>query len=336
LHLAKLWLKDCEEDHGSCNKSLGSSFLPTRVLSIRNTSPRLCLTSALPRTELVRYAALSHCWGSLDDLIRLTKANLIEFQREIPPTALCKTFRDAIEITKALGLDYLWIDSLCIIQDDGEDWKIEASLMCEVYSCCAVSIAASSAENGNGGCLFPRDPQRRWIQRVEVITEKAPAEFILLNRGISKQCIEDTPLATRAWALQEHVLAPRTLHFSSSQIYWECREKQACESLPRGLPGYHFGSNVKTWLDWAPIVQEYSSRTLTYPGDKLPALAGLAEKVHEETKNTYIAGLWLETLAWDLLWTTAAVVYQYQKPKYSNGPLDLEPSWSWAAVDSPV
>jgi hypothetical protein len=93
---------------------------------------------------------------------------------------------------------------------------------------------------------------------------------------------------------------------------------------------------MKTWLDWASIVHDYSSRSLTYPGDKLPAVARLAEKVNEETNNTYIAGLWLETLAWDLLWQTTAVAYQYQKPKYSNGPLDLAPSWSWAAVDSPV
>ncbi|KAE9374785.1 HET-domain-containing protein [Stipitochalara longipes BDJ] len=339
LVLAKFWLNNCEGNHKSCNQSraLEPSFRPTRLLSVGDTLPRLCLTSVIPRTESLRYAALSHCWGSLDDLIRLNKANIIDFQREIPPAALCKTFRHAIETTRALGLPFLWIDSLCIIQDDDDDWTAEASLMCEVYSCCTVSIAASSSMDGNGGCFFSRDPERRWVQRVELVRDNVPTEFVLLlNRGIRKQCIEDTPLSTRAWALQEHVLAPRTLHFSSSQIYWECQEKEACETLPRGFPGNYRGSNMKTGLTWDVIVQDYSSRILTYPGDKLPAVAGLAQKTYEETKMTYVAGLWLETLAWDLLWNTRAFIYRYHKPKYSNGPLHLAPSWSWAAVDTPI
>jgi hypothetical protein len=336
LFLTKAWLKNCEDSHKSCSKFSETSFHPTRLLSVSETSPRLCLTSTLPRTASLRYAALSHCWGSMNDLIHLTKANLADFQTSIPPAALCKTFRHAIRIAKFLGLDYLWIDSLCIIQDDGEDWTTEATLMCEVYSHCAISIAASSSVNGNGGCLFSRNPERRWIQQIELIRDNVPAEFFLLNSGIRKQCIEDTPLSTRAWALQEQVLAPRTLHFSSSQIFWECRELEACETLPRGLPDCFLGRTMKTWLNWAAIIHNYSSRNLTYPGDKLPAVAGLAQKVHEEIKHTYVAGLWLETITWDLPWKTSACMFEYQKPKSSYGRLDIAPSWSWASVDTTV
>jgi len=335
LHLAKSWLKDCENNHKSCVHSQAPNklFRPTRLLSVGDASPCLCLTSSLPSAETMRYAALSHCWGDLNDLIRLTKANLIDFQREIPPAALCKTFRHAIETTKALGLHFLWIDSICIIQDDAADWATEASLMCEVYSCCTISIAASSAVDGNGGCFFSRDPGRRWIQPIKVIRDNSPAEFVLLNTGFEKQRIEDTPLSTRAWALQGNVLAPRTLHFSSSQIYWECREKEACETLPRG---YFQTSILKHMLPWHVIVENYSLRSLTYPEDKLPALAGLAMKAHQETKGTYVAGLWLETLTWDLWWNVRRFMNEYQKPKYSSGPLNLAPSWSWAAVDAIV
>jgi hypothetical protein len=199
LPLAKIWLNHCEVNHRSCNTSrtVANSFFPTRLLFVGEAIPRLCLTSTLPRSRPLRYSALSHCWGSLDGLICLTAQNLVAFQN-IPAPALCKTFRDAIEITKALGLDYLWIDSLCIIQDDVGDWTSEAGLMCEVYSCCAVSIAASSALNGNGGCLFSRDPERCWAQPLEMIQNRKLVECSLLNTGIRMQCVDDVPLSTRA------------------------------------------------------------------------------------------------------------------------------------------
>jgi len=161
LPLAKLWLEHYEANHMFCGTSLSTeySFLPTRLIYVGDETLRLCLTATLPPLESVRYA-LSHCWGSLD-IIRLTTNNQVAFQREIPASALCKTFRDAIEITKALGLNYLWLDSLCIVQDDPEDWATEAGLMCDVYSCCTISIAASSAVDGNGGRLLTIDPERR-------------------------------------------------------------------------------------------------------------------------------------------------------------------------------
>jgi Heterokaryon incompatibility protein (HET) len=125
LPLAKRWLNNCESNHLSCDVSGAGAdaSLPTRLIFVGENFPRLCLTSALTPSDSVKYAALSHCWGSLKDITRLTTANLDEFLTEIPPSALCKTFHDAIEITRALKLDFLWIDSICIIQDNFNDCK---------------------------------------------------------------------------------------------------------------------------------------------------------------------------------------------------------------------
>lgn len=125
LPLAKRWLNQCEANHKLCNTLpvAATPFTPTRLLFVGDSVPRLRSCSASDRAIPVRYAALSHCWGFLNDPICLTTDNLVAFQKEIPQSALCKTFRDAIDVTKSLGLDFLWIDSLCIIQNDSEDCK---------------------------------------------------------------------------------------------------------------------------------------------------------------------------------------------------------------------
>jgi hypothetical protein len=99
---------------------------------------------------------------------------------------------------------------------------------------------------------------------------------------------------------------------------------------------YCYRSPMKSTLSWGEIVKDYSSRKLTFGRDKLPALAGLAQKVQTATKHTYVAGLWLETLAWDLLWTSRVVYWVHEKPKYSLNRLESIPSWSWASVDCRV
>lgn len=124
------WLELCKQLHDECDPPK-DRLLPTRLISLKTNEVKLCLSSELKRSQ--EYVTLSHCWGK-QNFETLLSNNIEEFQRNLPPQALSKTFREAIEIAFFLGFQYIWIDSLCIIQDDSEDWAREAALMSTVYS----------------------------------------------------------------------------------------------------------------------------------------------------------------------------------------------------------
>jgi hypothetical protein len=152
LPMAKIWLKECVEKHEHCSKAELQEVLPTRLLCLSGDRVRLIHSVNLAGTRLP-YATLSHCWGSIE-FFKLCKENLQDLQECVPETELTNTFCDAIYITRSLGLDYLWIDSLCIIQDDEQDWQRESALMSRVYGGSTINIAAAGSFDGNGGCLY--------------------------------------------------------------------------------------------------------------------------------------------------------------------------------------
>src|SRR5256885_7715423 len=114
---------------------------PTRLIQINEKGIRLCDPRKLPKFP--PYATLSHCWGGLD-IFHLKKWNRDSLFENIPMDKLCNTFNDAIKVTRALGLSYLWIDSLCIVQDDNDDWRRESALMSDVFTNSVVNIAATA------------------------------------------------------------------------------------------------------------------------------------------------------------------------------------------------
>lgn len=145
------WLHGCSEQHEKCSPS-GAHSLPTRLIELSDP-PVLVVTASKDWPEIPRYATLSHCWGGLD-FFCLTDDNFEHLTTKgISMSSLTKTFKDAISIARGVGLNYLWIDSLCIIQGNREDWAKEAMTMSAVYSESALNIAASSAANGHGGCF---------------------------------------------------------------------------------------------------------------------------------------------------------------------------------------
>ena len=122
LSLASSWIAECTNHHGTCRSNAEASTLPTRVLDVRNSKVKLHLSKG----EQAQYICLSHCWGQSQPL-RNTKATLSSLTQGIAWNSLSQTFQDAIVVTRTLGICYLWIDSLCIVQDDNEDWEKEAS-----------------------------------------------------------------------------------------------------------------------------------------------------------------------------------------------------------------
>lgn len=161
LDLAKRWLWSCAKEHKACAASSQSDWLPTRLLLVTQTpgsdiEARLVLRKEV--SQPTKYITLSHCWGIVSpDDFKLTAATFNLLRKGVTAPKLRKNYIDAIKICRAMGINYLWIDSLCIIQDSTEDWRNECSHMGNVYKRSLCSIAASSAEGGSIGCFFDRN-----------------------------------------------------------------------------------------------------------------------------------------------------------------------------------
>jgi hypothetical protein len=309
LPMAKLWLKECVEKHEHCSKA-DSQVLPTRLLCVSGDRIRLIHSVNFAGTRLP-YATLSHCWGSIE-FFKLCQENLQDLQECVPETELTNTFCDAIYITRSLGLEYLWIDSLCIIQDDEQDWQKESALMNRVYGGSTINIAAASSFDGNGGCLYsdvaPRERQKAFRYCLKMPGLQEDRIWELAPVYLYPHCTSWSHLASRAWALQERLLAPRTLHFSRTDLLWECKEKESCtlypERLPRNLCDHQsYWDRASLASNWPLVVTLYSGAKLTKYSDKLVALSGLAHAVQRESGDQYVAGLWRKDLEYNLLWT---------------------------------
>ncbi|KAL2066052.1 hypothetical protein VTL71DRAFT_2123 [Oculimacula yallundae] len=308
LPLAKAWLLTCQDEHESCGHSSNATFAPTRLVDVSGSKPRLHIVD--PAESDIQYATLSHCWG-LTSYTRLKRSNLQQFQHTIPTEAISTSFQHAMSITNYLGLHYIWIDSLCIIQDSVEDWRKEAGLMSSVYGGSAINIAAAGAEDGAGGCFTTR--RSSWICRLKITSIGVSSYFMCVPAEFYLRLLDDMPLMKRAWALQERILPSRSLCFTKSQLFWECNELHACETFPAG---YNFQYGEPTFLDfnddlsvlekWSSIVSSYSARSLTLRKDKLVAISGLAKIFQERTQYTYIAGLWRSGLESQLCWFVAS------------------------------
>ncbi|KAF2720461.1 HET-domain-containing protein, partial [Polychaeton citri CBS 116435] len=269
-----------------------------------------------------------YCWGT-NDFLKLSTTNIDAFCESIPWEQLPRTFREAIGFARELKLLYIWIDALCIIQDldDNGDWLRESGLMRSIYGGSYVNIAASTAESVDGS-LFCMPPtychgavaRVRWTDRDRVQN--------FHDSRVYEKSVSDTHLASRAWTLQERLLAPRTISLGDAGMFWECRCDTASEFLPCGFPG-KLGRQLsrlphESW-NWSEIVDAYSGAVLTYSSDKLPALSGIARRQQEVINDGYLAGMWRTRLVKQLGWMHSSE----PRPR----PVWRSPTWSWASVD---
>lgn len=242
-------LSECIKEHRQCDflvKPSGNP--PTRLLDIGPPSgiqkPHLHICDS-QKDKGIQYVALSHCWGNAD-ITRLEKATLTSLIATVPFQSLPRTFQDAIHICRRLGYRYLWIDSLCIIQDDHDDWKHEAEIMAGVYSNCVFSLAALHGANSASGCSTSRDPRSYLPCKLPLarglygmsfrpstkhIERKTESDGLLEGFTTAYQPWEEkrilkAPLLNRGWVFQERLLPPRTIYFGAQGVYWECRTSQ--------------------------------------------------------------------------------------------------------------
>ncbi|KAH7363965.1 heterokaryon incompatibility protein-domain-containing protein [Rhexocercosporidium sp. MPI-PUGE-AT-0058] len=343
----KNWMAECCTCHIDCKKDKPANWLPTRLIDVgvpfSENEPRLVLSENIRRVKTeprVNYIALSHVWGE-QEFLRLTTKNIRLLQATIPRRGLSRTFRDAISASRELGVRYLWIDSLCILQDSKEDWQAESSAMHLVYKNTLCNIAASGPHIG----LFSvRDPFALIPLRIDFNPETTVLEPYYCFYDWWESVRQETPISRRGWVVQERLLSPRTIHFSTP-IFWECRNLVACESYPKGLSfdfdrsdkiwSYKHGEEVTTMLAWEACIQVFSECALTKSNDKLVAIAGIAKTFESTLDGTYLAGVWSSNIVRGLLWWVNKDKARVGKNSIRVLPYRA-PSWSWASIDGPI
>ncbi|KLU90181.1 hypothetical protein MAPG_09145 [Magnaporthiopsis poae ATCC 64411] len=284
---------------------------------------------------------LSHRWGGLTP-VRLLQENYSDFRKGIAFDELPKTFRDAVEVTRRLGVSFLWIDSLCIIQDSVEDWARESSKMHRVYRNSYLNLAAGASPNSMGGLFYPRSLSGVPC-RLPVGSDAQ--ERMAISYYESEYSTRDSLiLFTRGWVVQERLLAPRLLIFGQDAVHWDCSELESSEIFPGSQPriesweqqeSHRFWQGLQTKAEpellriWARLVEAYSPKKLTNPTDKFVAIAGLAEDLGRIWGGEdYFAGMWAYRLRSALLWLA--------DPPSTRRTRNIAPSWSWASLEGGV
>jgi hypothetical protein len=326
------WVTHCDKNHAEFTLA---GPLPTRILDLgETTDSKIKLVEKKGLTA--KYITLSYQWGGMVCLITERKTlaeRLADIQWEILP----QTFKDTVIICRHLKIRYLWIDSLCVIQGDADDWQIEAAQMGEYYAKAYLTISASAAANPLSGCLVQRDIAQ-YVQlpytsnEVSDVVHASLAPFKLGDFGNQINILEDEPISARGWTFQERVLSHRTLYYATKQLYFECMTEVCTED------GFHSDDRTlkvdkqekEELLDlWDTLAENYGNRELSFITDKLPAISGIAAFFNEQLGDTYLAGLWKSTLPGSLLWTS-----NKHKEEWPPKPPYRAPSWSWASLGS--
>lgn len=351
--LARTWFEECCETHPSCGPR-DFSFRPTRLVEIVDEN-QVRVVLAQNDTDLGAYAAFSHCWGKARAL-KLLQANVTQLCSSVLVEDLPTSYREAISMCLTLSIRYIWIDSLCIIQDSEEDWQREAATMRDVYRNSSLNICACAAADSSESSFTGRDCSLITPLKVSSSWDGVEnRQYYLSDAEIYQKDIEDSPLRTRAWVLQEVWLSRRSLSLTRSQLWWECRQRRACESFPGGVPATWLSQDLANNLNfhqlhpheeshheprtmvqlhraWSRLVELYSRCGLTVMLDKMMAFSGIAQgfKQTENPDDDYIAGMWGTLLPASLYWSTMKLEWTRRPEVYRA------PSWSWASIEGAV
>ncbi|KAH9889091.1 heterokaryon incompatibility protein-domain-containing protein [Cubamyces lactineus] len=372
LSCAKERAEECAREHKACQDffdwSRPEASLPTRLIDCSDPlHPRIVTTEDMDPTH-VQYVVLSYVWGG-EQPNRTTVGNLPVYMKGIDVALLPKNIMDAVRVTHALGIRYLWTDSLCIIQDSHSDKHRELRKMRDVYRYAFIAIDAANAESASQGVLHDLDwvamDASDWLpftwsrrhegrpQRFMEFLDAVPRADLIRHQWVSNNSVvEQTRGHTgkRAWCLQERLMAGRCLRFSSEAVEFRCRtfHQRIADGYYAAVLGtitppdlvFHPNPSLTSgsvdWFaihaNWADVILDYSRRSLSFSEDKLVACAGLAEAFGSAlgSQNRYLAGLWRDSLLFDLLWLEAT-----EHLVGCRGDA-LAPSWSWAATRSPV
>ncbi|KAM5355145.1 hypothetical protein ACJ41O_001791 [Fusarium nematophilum] len=339
---AQQWLGQCLSGHQDCagdvvsfysNSTDPLSALPKRLIDLSHGDYLKVLNSADVfghgsfDSMLPEYCTLSYRWGDTPHSCVLQRP--FEGFLEINLNSVPQTFQDAVHVARSLGVQYLWIDALCIVQPsfgDDTEWLEEGSRMGVIYQNALVTIAATSALHANQGFL-QRTGRSFFAAKPVSVQRHGDAASNQLHIPISVprfyECVSDSPLSKRGWVMQERALSTRILHFTEHGLFWECGNLkahdvhgtlQSRDDFPSCRSNESLLSVARTKrtshmcpVEWFHFVKKYSYTEFTNPEDRLTALSSVAKAV-----QPYLGG-------------------------HERRRRDLyTPSWSWAAVTAGV
>lgn len=347
-------IEDCHQNHECSSRYRWSRRNPTWLLEIGDRN--LVRLVRGPR-NLVKYVVLSYSWGDPAEMpsaewARIKGAgtktkNGVPVDERLSPffaSELPETMQDAIQIAKSLGFSYMWIDNVCIPK--GTNWDTEAGLMHEVYGNAAFTLVASSSTKATDNMLQKR---KAWSYRSKAV--KLRGQWLHNTQMSLDKVRAESPVARRAWTLQEERLSPRILYWTGQRWHWSCAERQVAELSQLGhrlcaadkegrrspqlfLELCHTGDGEQLHEEWLDIVQAYTPRDLVEPRDRFLAIAGLAVRFYNsKTEGSgsfiteeYLAGLWRDNFARHLSWSVATAADS------RNNLQHIAPSWSWASL----
>lgn len=349
----------CQNEHPRCRAPIGNPYFPTRLIYL-NTSkdsalinpvdtslqPRLVYTNDLDCSEC-RYIALSYRWPEDFPVeAKSNRDNVRQQMRGLNTSKLPQIFNDVFQVAVGMGISYVWIDSLCIVQDDPEDWNREAALMVQVYRHAQFTVAAALPPTKPDLGLFrhhdPSDVPSVTLFGLPDPENSGMGQDVVVMK-LQEEAYKGNPLVSRGWCFQERETSRRVVHYTETQVLWECRTIQASEGLPCGdrtLWGRRMLDhelNEEAVLEaWHEAVEDYSERHLTVFTDKLPALSGLAAAIREykPANCRYLAGLWEDNFLSDMQWSSGDGTFKAIKNR--RYPEYVAPTWSWASVAGPV
>ncbi|KAJ0329843.1 hypothetical protein COL5a_003668 [Colletotrichum fioriniae] len=360
LPAVKSWLAECEDKHERCwelkTQSGPSALRPVRLICIDPNSVRgsysLRLQNTVALNPLPRFAALSYCWGG-NQTVKCETSTLEAFEKDIPFEKLPRTIQDAVTVCSQLGVEHIWVDALCIIQNEGDDEKIlEIAKMPYIYGQASFTIMASRAKTAWDGFLqdresFTKSDQAFLLSWQSERGEMGSIALVELETG-------PEPIDERGWTFQERLLSPRIVEFGSRQTRWSCQEpipsttgndtrygldvgegatdgwRKVAEPNDLRQDSFNWGHCSKTPSPWGALVDIYTSRNLSFNTDRALAMSGVAERFAVLTGDEYAAGLWKRSIRDELLW-------RVEQDERRNRPAVYQgPSWSWFAVNSSV
>lgn len=368
----KKWVLGSKEEKAA----LKAFFRPTRLLRVESRKEsgliRLVDTHEYPSMDETPqpYLALSYCWGEKGPLLKTTRSNYSHLQKSISYGAMPKAYQDTVRVARVLGVKYIWIDALCIIQDDREDWEKESRMMAEIFQNSLATLILLRTASCNEGFL-ERNPSirinyhnRQWDVRGSFFLRHMPFSYIdaessiraapsFSDRPVSLE-LRNSPWQTRGWTFQEDMFSMRKLYFGQLMMYWDSLKPldmirtedtiidDKLDRLDRSaeISIIHSSEPWRGDYDydgWYYPMLKYCKKNLTYETDRLSAVSSYAKLFASKSGDTYVAGLWKKNLHRGLLWK----IGRRQRKTFCglmgnlSSPSEyIAPSWSWASHHS--
>ncbi|KAM7187299.1 Heterokaryon incompatibility protein (HET) domain containing protein [Naviculisporaceae sp. PSN 640] len=375
IPLIKQWVDDCRKTHKACYAS-SDKEMPTRVIDVSFKPDRVRLITTGPMHE--PYIALSYCWGAdTSGIFTLTKQTypVMTDGAGLPVGKLAKTHCEVVALVRSLGIRYLWIDALCIIQGDAADWEKESVTMARVYGNAALTVIAGRSASTKDGFItnhLGKDKSR-----------PPPCQLPVDGTPISGTLTIDLrrseamgPVFGRGWCFQERMISHRAIVFGEEQIFYSCsggyyfengqtrpntlrpkflQQPEPLPLAPRQIPAATGKAPTLTATEeilkaWYTVLTNFTTCALSNPHDVFAAVMAVAQQASKALPpgTRYLAGIWECDMVRGLLWRPC---YHFQngpmshtlttRPKSTfltkeKGNVVRAPSWSWAAVEGPV